>query len=29
MFEALVEGLGLIAQWHVLAYFALGCALGI
>ena len=29
MFEALVEGLGLIFQWHVLAYFALGCMLGI
>ncbi len=29
MFEALVEGLGLIFQWHVLAYFALGCILGI
>lgn len=29
MFEALVEGLGLIFQWHVLAYFALGCAIGI
>lgn len=29
MFEALVEGLGLIFQWHVLAYFALGCVIGI
>jgi TctA family transporter len=29
MLEALIEGLGLIFQWHVLAYFALGCAIGI
>ena len=29
MFEALVDGLGLIFQWHVLAYFALGCVIGI
>jgi len=29
MLEALVEGLGLILQWHVLAYFAVGCMLGI
>lgn len=29
MFEALFEGLGLIFQWHVLAYFALGCVIGI
>jgi len=29
MFEALVEGLGLIFQLHVLAYFALGCVIGI
>ena len=29
MFEALIEGLGLIFQWDVLAYFALGCAIGI
>jgi len=29
MLEALVEGLGLILQWHVLAYFAAGCILGI
>ncbi len=29
MFEALVEGLGLIFQGHVLVYFALGCVLGI
>jgi len=29
VFEALVEGLGLIFQGHVLAYFALGCVLGI
>ena len=29
MFEALVEGLALIFQWHVLAYFVLGCVLGI
>jgi TctA family transporter len=29
MFEALVEGLGLIFQWHVLPYFALGCVIGI
>ena len=29
MFEALAEGLGLIFQWQVLAYFALGCVVGI
>ena len=29
MLEALFAGLGLIFQWHVLAYFALGCAIGI
>lgn len=29
MFEALFEGLGLIFQAHVLAYFALGCVIGI
>jgi TctA family transporter len=29
MFDALGEGLGLIAQWHVLVYFALGCLIGI
>jgi len=29
VFEALVEGLGLIFQGHVLVYFALGCVLGI
>jgi len=29
MLEALVEGLGLILQWHVLAYFVAGCILGI
>lgn len=29
MLEALVEGLGLLFQWHVLAYFALGCIVGI
>jgi TctA family transporter len=29
MFEALVEGLGLIFQLHVLVYFALGCVIGI
>jgi len=29
MFEALAEGLGLIFQWQVLAYFALGCVIGI
>jgi TctA family transporter len=29
MFEALFEGLGLIFQWHVLVYFALGCTIGI
>ena len=29
MFEALVEGLQLTFQWHVLTYFALGCAIGI
>lgn len=29
MIEALVEGLALIFQWHVLAYFSLGCAIGI
>ncbi|MCK5325059.1 MAG: tripartite tricarboxylate transporter permease [Woeseiaceae bacterium] len=29
MIEALLEGLGLIAQWHVLAYFVLGCVIGI
>lgn len=28
-FEALVEGLGLIFQWQVLSYFALGCVIGI
>jgi TctA family transporter len=29
MVDALIEGLGLIAQWQVLAYFALGCIVGI
>ena len=29
MLEALLEGLGLIFQWHVMAYFALGCVIGI
>ena len=29
MLEALFAGLGLIFQWHVLGYFALGCAIGI
>lgn len=29
MFEALFEGLQLTFQWHVMAYFALGCAIGI
>ena len=29
MLEALISGLGLIFQWHVLAYFALGCVIGI
>ena len=29
MIEALLEGLGLIFQWHVLIYFVLGCAIGI
>ena len=29
MLEALFTGLGLIFQWHVLGYFALGCAIGI
>ena len=29
MIEALIEGLSLIFQWHVLVYFALGCAIGI
>ena len=29
MFEALAEGLGLILQWQVLAYFALGCLVGL
>ncbi len=29
MSGALAEGLGLILQWHVLAYFALGCIIGI
>jgi TctA family transporter len=29
MFEALAEGLGLILQWQVLTYFALGCLIGI
>ncbi len=29
MFEALAEGLGLIFQWQVLAYFAVGCIVGI
>jgi putative tricarboxylic transport membrane protein len=29
MIEALLEGLGLIFQWHVLIYFALGCVIGI
>ena len=28
-FEALLEGLGLIFQWQVLSYFALGCIIGI
>ena len=29
MFEALIEGLSLIFQWHVLIYFALGCVIGV
>ncbi|MEE8093292.1 MAG: tripartite tricarboxylate transporter permease, partial [Gammaproteobacteria bacterium] len=29
MIEALISGLGLIFQWHVLAYFALGCVIGV
>lgn len=29
MLEALFEGLGLIFQWHVAGYFALGCVIGI
>ena len=29
MLEALLTGLGLIFQWHVLAYFFLGCIVGI
>lgn len=29
MFEALIEGLGLIFQWQVLSYFFLGCVIGI
>ena len=29
MLEALIEGLGLIFQWHVMPYFALGCVIGI
>ncbi|MBT5031728.1 MAG: tripartite tricarboxylate transporter permease, partial [Proteobacteria bacterium] len=29
MLEALIEGLGLIFQWHVMPYFALGCIIGI
>lgn len=29
MFDALVEGLSLIMQWNVLAYFALGCLVGV
>lgn len=29
MLEALFEGLGLIFQWHVVGYFALGCVIGI
>ncbi|MBH97314.1 MAG: hypothetical protein CMM56_02555 [Rhodospirillaceae bacterium] len=29
MFEALFSGLGLIFQWHVLAYFIIGCVVGI
>ncbi len=29
MLEALIEGLALIFQWHVLAWFALGCVIGI
>lgn len=29
MFEALVAGLALIFQWQVLAYFSLGCVIGI
>ena len=29
MFDALVQGLELIFQWQVLAYFALGCGIGI
>ena len=27
--EALLEGLGMIFQWSVLSYFALGCIIGI
>jgi TctA family transporter len=29
VFEALAEGLGLILQWQVLAYFVLGCLVGL
>ena len=29
MLEALIAGLGLIFQWQVMAYFILGCAIGI
>ena len=29
MIEALLSGLGLIFQWHVLGYFALGCVIGV
>ncbi|MFL2537955.1 MAG: tripartite tricarboxylate transporter permease [Candidatus Rariloculaceae bacterium] len=29
MFDSLLTGLGLIFQWHVLAYFFLGCLVGI
>ncbi len=29
MLEALIEGLGLIFQWHVVGYFGLGCVIGI
>ena len=29
MIEALISGLGLIFQWHVLSYFALGCVIGV
>ena len=29
MLEALISGLGLIFQWQVLSYFALGCVIGV